>query len=1008
MRFSMGFFLAGITIFFFGVIIVLAGGDIKVNQDTDTSVQNEPSITINHNYTGDLLNIVVAYNDIGKTLGVSYSPDSGYTWNDVQLPYVWMTTGDPSVASDINGNVYACFLSYEGTWFYGKSGIFVCKSTDGGRNWLNPVAADSLVYSGVSAVPFADKCFMTVDTNSTSPYVGNVYVGWQRDDTLGQNSDIYFARSTDGGVSFSAPVKINDNAPQTAYAEGAFPFVGADGDVYMAWYDCYFKGGVPGSLYVDKSTNGGQTFGTDIQVANFLAPPLYTCACNNFKAKSFPSAAGDPSDPEKLYITYISDPDGYPEKRVDGGDDPGGSPSDRPEIIRNGNYVYIAWEDYRNGAGSDIYFNRSTDNGQTWELRAVGPLDNTDVPGLNNSQMLELSNSGNFVYCVWHDYRSPGGFVDIYFASSFDYGQTWKADQHMDGSATATSMYPSIASSGTYVYLAWQDNRSGSDDIYFMRSTDNGAVWGTPIRIDLGDGAGANMSRYPRLACQGSYVYCMWLDMRTGGTYHPYFNYSTDNGVTWQANSAKLSQGTGSWCQLPLRGGLECTGNYVYACWGEDRSVMGVSEIFFNRSTNNGVSWGTDVRVSDSTTLTCFNPSLDIQGSYVYIGWEDYRLSGFSEVFFDYSTDNGATWQSPDIGPLDPGGVAFPSMFPQIKSEGSYVYATWYDTRFKMPMGDVYFNRSTNYGVTWQTEVQINTGTQPFSLQSNYPVMAAGNGWVNIVWPDTRCVYYGNGMPDIFTNYSSNNGATWLSGPDEADVFCVRSTDGGTNWQTPVRVNDDATTCADVLPWVAVKSSGLVDIAYYHFDITHYDLWVPGAQARMAVSSDYASSFGSSFAIQDTIIPPVTRWVGEYIGIGVLDSFVYTVFTDLEQTGNSDIFIDRAVNPITTSVWGDDYDSRDAIERIDGVALHQNYPNPFNPQTNIEFLVKESGEVKIEIYNILGQKVRILIDQYLEKGHKSVSWDGKDDQGQKLANGVYWYRIQAKDSSQTKKMLLIK
>ena len=897
--------LAGVMILFLSVIPGQTGGDIQVNQDTDNSVQNEPSITINHHYTGDLLNIVVAYNDIYNTLGVSYSPDSGYTWTDVQLPHVWQTTGDPSVASDINGNVYACFLSYEGTWFFGKSGIFVCKSTDGGRTWLSPVATDSLVYTGGSAVPFADKCFLTVDTNSTSSFVGNIYVGWQRDDTLGQSSDIYFARSTDGGNSFSSPMKINDNLPQTAYAEGAFPFVGADGDVYVAWYDCYFKGGVPGSLYVDKSTNGGLTFGTDIKVANFLAPPLYTCACNNFKAKSFASAAGDPSDSEKLYITYISDPDGYPEKRVDGGDDPGGSPSDRPEIVRNGNYVYIAWEDYRSGGSSDIYFNRSTDNGQTWELRAIGPLDITDVPGLNHSQMLELGSSGNYVYCVWHDYRSAGGFVDIYFTSSSDNGQTWKADQHMDGSATATSMYPSIATTGTYVYLAWQDNRSGNDDIYFMRSTDNGAVWGAPIRIDLGDGAGATMSQYPRLACQGSYVYCMWLDMRTGGTYHPYFNYSTDNGVTWQATSVKLSQGTGSWCQLPLRGGLECTSNYVYACWWEDRSVTGIYEIYFNRSTNSGLSWGTDVRVNDSTGHLCLNPSLDIQGNYVYIGWEDYRLSGFSEVFFDYSTDNGATWQSPDVGPLDPGGIAFPSTLPQIKSEGGHVYATWYDTRFKVPMGDVYFSRSTDYGVTWQTEIQINTGTQPFALQNNYPVMAAGNGWVNIVWPDPRCVYYGNGQPDIFTNYSSDNGVTWLSGPDEADVFCVRSTDGGTSWQAPVRVNADTTTYPDVLPWVAVKTNGLVDIAYYHFRNTVLNPWVPGAQTLMAVSSDQGVSFRPSFVIQDTVVPPLTRWVGEYIGIAPLDSFVYTVFTDLEQTGNSDIFIDRSVNPSTAVMCGD-------------------------------------------------------------------------------------------------------
>jgi hypothetical protein len=1009
MRFSISFFLAGIITLFLGVIIVLAGADVKVNQDSDTSVQNEPSIIINRHFPGDLLNMVVAYNDIGRPLGISYSADSGKVWNDTQLDSVWATTGDPSVASDINGNVYACFLSYEGTWFYGKSGIFVSKSTDGGRNWLSPVAADSLVYTGGSAVPFADKCLMTVDTNNTSPYVGNIYVGWQRDDTNGQNSDIFFARSTDGGLSFSTPIQINDNPPQTASAEGAFPFVGADGDIYVAWYDAYFRGHEPGSLYVDKSTDGGQTFGVDIKIANILTPPLYTFGNTGFKAKSFVSAAGDPNNSELLYLTYISDPDGYFDKRVDNGKPPGvlggAGPSDQPAITRNGNFVYMAWEDYRNGM-SDIYFNRSTNNGQTWNLPDKGPLDNTDLaPGANASQWVRLNSSGPNVYCVWHDYRSPSGFVDIYFNYSLDNGASWKMEQHIDGSTTASSMFPSIASTDSFVYVAWQDNRLGNDDIYFNRSTNNGMAWGTPTRIDLGDGAGANSSKSARLACQGSYVYCMWLDIRTGGTYHTYFNYSTDNGVTWQVSSIKLSQGTGSWCQLPARGCLECTSSFVYACWAEDRDTTGVYGIYFNRSTNSGVSWGTDARVSDSG-YTCYNTSLDLQGNYVYIGWEDNRLTGYTsdDIFFDYSSDNGATWQSPDIGPID-AAVGIPAMCVDIKSEGNFVYATWYDSRRMGPgTGDVFFNRSTNNGATWQADVRINTGTQSFALQFNYPIMAAGNGYVNIAWADPRFF----GLPNIYINYSTDNGATWLTGQDEADVFCVRSTDGGAIWQTPVRVNDDGTAYAQVLPWVVVKNNGLVDISYYHFRMTPLNMWAPGAEVRMAVSSNGGVSFDPSFMVQDTVVTPTIQWVGEYNGMAVLDSFVFTVFTDLEQTGNSDIYIDRTVNPKTTSIEDEVYNNPVNIQNIDLITLYQNYPNPFNPETNIEFLLRESGPVKIEIYNLLGQKVRILMDQYLEKGQRSVKWDGKDQAGKDLASGVYWYRIQAKEFSQTRKMLLLK
>ena len=89
-------------------------------------------------------------------------------------------------------------------------------------------------------------------------------------------------------------------------------------------------------------------------------------------------------------------------------------------------------------------------------------------------------------------------------------------------------------------------------------------------------------------------------------------------------------------------------------------------------------------------------------------------------------------------------------------------------------------------------------------------------------------------------------------------------------------------------------------------------------------------------------------------------------------------------------------------------ALFQNYPNPFNPTTNIEFLLPRSGQVEIEIFNILGQKVRTLVDQRLKAGHKVVDWDGKDDSGEEVSSGIYFYRMNTPEFSQTKKMVLLR
>jgi len=911
------------------ISLALAGTDIRVSQDANPSqIENEPSMTINRKFVGDLLNVVIAYNDIGNGLGVSWSPDSGKTWTDVQIPKVWTTHGDPSIGSDNNGNLYACFLSFGGTTFYGQSGIYVSKSTDGGRNWGTPVPVDNLVWPGSGPpVPFADKCQLAVDTFATSSYVNNIYVGWQRDNVNGKNSDIYFAYSNNGGASFSTPIKINDNALGTSFSEGAFPFVGADGDVYMAWYDSYFQGHHPGSLYVDKSTNGGVTFGMDTKVADFLAPPKFTHSNSCFRAKSFPSAAGDPNDPERLYITYIGDPDGYFDRRLDNGKapgGPGGTASTMPVIRREGAYVYVVWQDYRNGA-QDLYFNRSTDNGQTWELGDIGPLDNGDTPGANTSWLQRLSSSGSYVYCIWEDYRTSG-MPRVYFNRSTNNGLTWSADRNLDGQPSVPSSTPAIASTGSYVYAAWSmPPMGGMNDIYFTRSTDNGANWGAPIRIDLGDGSGAAHSVNPRLACSGSYVYCMWADDRTT-TREIFVNYSSNNGTTWLTNPIMLSSGTGN-CTVPIRGGLEATGSFVYACWEDDGGTPGSPSIYFANSTNWGAAWNATMQISDAGSASQM-PFMTYDATYVYVAWQDSRNSGMmgiDDIYFDYSSNNGATWQSPDVGPIDMGGIGIPASMVGLAAVGSYVYATWYDSRFwGMGAGDVFFSRSSNRGSTWSSETHINLGSRPIAPQGLYPVIAAGNGYVNIVWPDQRAF----GIPNIYTSYSTDNGATWLSGPDEADVYCVRSTDGGANWGAPVTVNDDGTNYPQVLPWVVVKANGMVDLTYYDFRSTVVSPLFPGAQLRMAVSTDGAVSFLPTSPIQDTVVMPMTDWVGEYNAMAVLDDLVYTAFTDNMQTGSSDIYLDRTMNPapaLGACCFGDgsctDTDQNDC-ENVQGGVWH--------------------------------------------------------------------------------------
>ncbi len=88
-------------------------------------------------------------------------------------------------------------------------------------------------------------------------------------------------------------------------------------------------------------------------------------------------------------------------------------------------------------------------------------------------------------------------------------------------------------------------------------------------------------------------------------------------------------------------------------------------------------------------------------------------------------------------------------------------------------------------------------------------------------------------------------------------------------------------------------------------------------------------------------------------------------------------------------------------------SLGQNYPNPFNPETVISFDLSQSETVSLAVYNLLGQRVRVLTNGGLEAGSHQVRWNGTDDSGRLVASGIYVYRLTADNRSESKKMLFL-
>ncbi len=131
----------------------------------------------------------------------------------------------------------------------------------------------------------------------------------------------------------------------------------------------------------------------------------------------------------------------------------------------------------------------------------------------------------------------------------------------------------------------------------------------------------------------------------------------------------------------------------------------------------------------------------------------------------------------------------------------------------------------------------------------------------------------------------------------------------------------------------------------------------------------------------------------------------------LSKTGESFSVSTESANPPAsgevsgTVGWSEN--SITSIEKTDELpnefSLHQNYPNPFNPSTTIKFSVPESGLVRLDVYNMIGELVTTLINKKMDAGFQSIQFNASN-----LASGIYLYRLSTKSFSKVKKMMLLK
>jgi hypothetical protein len=283
-------------------------------------------------------------------------------------------------------------------------------------------------------------------------------------------------------------------------------------------------------------------------------------------------------------------------------------------VASSGSFVHVVWFDERDG-NDEIYYKRSTDAGVSW---------GADTRLTNNTSWSFLPSvavSGTAVHVVWQDNRDGEYNYEIYYKRSTDAGISWGADTRLTNSS-AYSEYPSLSVSGTVVHVVWHDYRDWNNEIYYKRSTDAGVSWGTDTRLTNNTA----ISQYPSIAVSGTAVHVVWQDNRDGVyNYEIYYKRSTDAGISWGADTRLTNNSDSSWTPS-----IAVSGSVVHVVWQDNRDEN--TEIYYKRSTDSGVSWGADTRLTNNSSVSAV-PSVAVSGSVVHVVWEDHRDGNF-EIYY--------------------------------------------------------------------------------------------------------------------------------------------------------------------------------------------------------------------------------------------------------------------------------------------------------------------------------------------------------------------------------------
>ncbi len=506
--------------------------------------------------------------------------------------------------------------------------------------------------------------------------------------------------------------------------------------------------------------------------------------------------------------------------------------------------------------------------------------------------------------------------------------------------------------------ITWQDKHNGKYEIYAQRmNADGNAMWTTNgIAICTQD------SNYcPVIVSDGSGgAIIAWQSYRGSATADIYAQRVNSSGVVqWTTNGlpvcvvvfeqdtlAMISDGSGG----------------AILTWQDYRSNNGFADIYSQRMSSSGTMlWTANGVVICNQAAAQRGPKLVTDGSGgAFITWYDLRAGNYDIYTQRIGSAGAVQWTTNGVATCT---AAADQLKPDICIDGAAgAIITWYDYRSTTNF-DIYAQRLGPAGaIVWAVDGVVMNNNVAYA-QTDPKIVSDGLGGAIISWTDYRT----GTTADIYAQRVNSTGAVqWTA---TGVVICTSAND-----QILSQICSDGNNGAYII-WEDHRNAGNSDIYAQRI-------------ASNAAINWAATGFAICTAGNDQLSPMI-------VSNGNLGAIV--VWQDYRSGSNFDIY-EMGFN--TSGLVA--VEKGGTTEPLE-YTLSQNYPNPFNPVTVINYQLSKTGNVKLSIYNALGQEVSLLVNKSQNAGNHSIEWDAKA-----FPSGVYFYRLESGSFVSNKKMMLIK